>query len=165
MPLIGGDTAAMQATAARFVGTGAETSARAADVGAFARSQQAEYDQLAASLVGHIQAQASEARSQAAAMRATLDSTEWFGASQAAVVAAEAELQSSLNRVLDDTGATAADFKARLTAFVADYEQQAVTGRLIPAMERFRETYEGLATATRHVADGFAQVDGSIRMG
>ena len=165
MPLIGGDIAAMQATAARFAGTGAETSARGAEVSAFARSQQPEYERLAAALVAHIREKAEEARSQAAAMRATLESTEWFGSARAVVADAETQLHTALNRVLDDTGATAEDFKARLGAFVADYEQQTLSGRLVPALDNLRNTYEGLASLTRQVADGFAQVDGSIRMG
>lgn len=165
MPLIGGDVGAMQATAARFAGTGAETSARGAEVSAFARSQQAEYDRLAAALVSHIRTKTEESRAQAASMRGTLESTEWFGAARATVANAEAELQATLNRVLDDTGATADDFKARLAAFVEDYEQNALSGRLVPAMENLRSTYEGLGSATRHVAEGFAQVDGSIRLG
>lgn len=165
MPIIGGDIGAMQATATRFAGTGAETTARGAEVTAFARSQQAEYERLAAALVAHINSKAEESRAQAAAMRATLESTEWFGSARAMVADAEAELQGVLNRVLDDTNATAEDFKARLAGFVAEYEQNALSGRLVPAMENLRSTYDGLASATRHVADGFAQVDGSIRMG
>jgi uncharacterized protein YukE len=165
MPIIGGDVAAMQATALRFAGTGTETSARGAEVGAFARSQQAEYDRLAAALVAHMTTKAAECRSQAAAMRGAFESTQWFGASQTSVSAAEAELQATLNRVLDDAGATAEQFKTRLAAFVAGFEEEAISGRLLPAMDSLRQTYEGLAAATRHVADGFAQVDGSVRMG
>ena len=165
MPLIGGDIGAMQATAARFAGTGAETSARGAEVSAFARSQQGEYERLAAALVAHIHAKAEECRGQAAAMRATFEATEWFGSARSNVAEAEVQLQGALNRVLDDTGTTASDFKAKLSAFVADYEQSTLSGRLVPAMENLQNTYEGLASATRHMADGLAQVDGSIRLG
>ena len=63
MSLVGGNIAEMENVAGRFALTGEDTFARGSEVSAFARSQQAEYDNLAHSLVNHINAKAAECRS------------------------------------------------------------------------------------------------------
>ena len=93
MSLIGGNIAEMETVAGRFALTGEDTLARGSEVSAFARSQQAEYDNLAHSLVNHINAKAAECRSQAQAMRSVFASTNWQGNSRVVVENAEAQLE------------------------------------------------------------------------
>ena len=165
MSLIGGNIAEMETVAGRFALTGEDTLARGSEVSAFARSQQAEYDNLAHSLVNHINAKAAECRSQAQAMRSVFASTNWQGNSRVVVENAEANLNVNLNRILDNAQATAQDFKVKLAEFVAGYEQQVISGQFMSAMSQLKSTYEQLSHATRQVAAGFEAADRSISLG
>lgn len=162
MAIIGGDIAAMEAAAGRFDSTGAGTATEATSAASFARSQHGEYDALAGALVARIRQTVDVCTAEADAMRATLEGTEWFGASRATVEAAEAELRSTLRTLLEDTGATAEQFKTDLSRLVMSYDEQVLSGRLTPAMERLRSSYNQAAHATRRVAEGFRQADAAI---
>lgn len=165
MPLIGGNISEMESAAGRFALTGQDTFARSQEISAFARSQQAEYDALANSLVNHINSKVSECRGQAQAMRSVFASTSWQGNSRVVVEEAEANLNVNLNRILDGAQSTAQDFKSKLAEFVADYEETVISGQFMAAMSSLRMTYDQLAQATRQVAAGFEAADRSVSMG
>ena len=162
MAIIGGNTGDMHSAAGRFMTTGAETLARGTEISAFAKSQSGEYDVLSSALISHIQAKAGECQAQARQMRASFESLQWSGRARSVVDQAEAQLQMNLNKVMDSMHITSQDFKAKLSAFVSNYEQEIIGGQFLPAMQNLKTTYEQIGTATQRVARGFEEADSAI---
>lgn len=165
MPLIGGNTGEMQAAGSRFITAGSDTLARGGEISAFAKTQSGEYDVLSSALIAHIQSKAGECQAQAVQMRGVFESVQWSGRARTVVDQAEAQLQVSLNRVLESINTTAQDFKAKLSAFVSSYEQEIITGQFMPAIQNLKSTYEQIGSATQRVAQGFEEADSAISMG
>lgn len=162
MPLIGGNISEMQAAGSRFMTVGSDTLARGNEISTFAKTQSGEYDTLSSALIAHIQNKAGECQAQATQMRSAFESVQWSGRARTVVDQAEAQLQVSLNRVLESISTTAQDFKAKLSAFVSGYEQEIISGQFMPALQNLKTTYEQIGSATQRVAQGFEEADSAI---
>ena len=161
---IGAQHGDVESSASEFDFTGELATTTGGQASSYAGEMEAGLDGLMATLREHFQQMATDLQQRVADHRATLESTDWAGASKDNAVSAEAALRAETERILSQSLDQVESFRTAMHAKAESF-RGAVESEFMAAMTATDTEYHQLAEASRAFARNLAAADQTIKHG
>src|SRR5438105_4017859 len=161
---IGGNVADIHQAASVMTDTGAAAAESGRQAAQFSTQMEGQVGEVTATLATHFTQTADTLRQSIGQTKQRLGVTQWDGASRANAEAAEAQLNSDVNKVLDHALTSVEEFKSFMLSRSRDFASSVDT-QFGAVTRNIEASYQDLAKASQTFAENLERADESIKFG